>query len=137
MFPFYLLLRLNAAKVARLQAAYREADGLGELNGIVHSLGLFDDRLKGLRGVTEAFLFGRDDFDVDPKTHKTRGIGEFGHHSFLIFCRDGGVPVVPPKDQFDIPRKSTREQWLRVPRNDGRPLMDSQAPHRRDSYALS
>ena len=70
-----------------------EADGLGELNGIVHSLGLFDDRLKGLRGVTEAFLFGRDDFDVDPKTHKTRGIGEFGHHSFLIFCRDAGASL--------------------------------------------
>ena len=70
-----------------------EADGLGELNGIVHSLGLFDDRLKGLVGITEAFLLGGDEFMVDLKEHKIRGIGEFGWHSWLIFCRDAGATL--------------------------------------------
>ena len=63
------------------------------LKEIIASLGLFDDRLKGLVGITEAFLLGDDEFMVDLKEHKIRGIGEFGWHSWLIFCRDGGATL--------------------------------------------
>ena len=37
---------------------------------IVHSLGLFDDRLKGLVAITQAFLLGGDAFAVDLGEHK-------------------------------------------------------------------
>ena len=57
---------------------------------IVHSLGLFDDRLKGIIGITQAFLLGGDAFAVDLGENKIRGIGKFGWHSWLIFCRDMG-----------------------------------------------
>jgi len=60
---------------------------------IMHSLGLFDDRLKGLIGVTQAFLVGDDCFQIDLKEHKVRGIGEFGYHSWLIFTRDQGATL--------------------------------------------
>jgi hypothetical protein len=65
----------------------------GALKGIIASLGLFDDRLKGLVGITETFLLGDDEFMVDLKEHKIRGIGEFGWHSWLIFCRDAGATL--------------------------------------------
>ena len=35
-----------------------------ELKPIIHSLGLFEDRLKSLVNVTRAFLFGNDAFEV-------------------------------------------------------------------------
>ena len=67
----------------------------GALKEIIASLGLFDDRLKGLVGITEAFLLGDDAFMVDLKENKIRGIGEFGWHSWLIFCRDAGASLKP------------------------------------------
>ena len=63
------------------------------LKGMINSLGLFDDRLKGLVAITEAFLLGDDEFMVDLKEHKIKGIGEFGYHSWLIFCRDAGASL--------------------------------------------
>ena len=36
-----------------------------------------------------------DAFAVDLKEHKIRGIGEFGYHSWLIFCRDLGATLRP------------------------------------------
>jgi hypothetical protein len=63
---------------------------MAELRAGIGSLGLFDDRIKGLIAITEAFLLGDDAFAVDLKEHKIRGIGEFGYHSWLIFCRDQG-----------------------------------------------
>ena len=70
-----------------------EANETAGLRVLINSLGLFDDRLKALISITQAFLLGEDTFAVDLKQHKIRGIGEFGHHSFLIFCRDGGATL--------------------------------------------
>ena len=67
------------------------------LHAIIKSLGLFDDRLKGLVGVTEAFLLGDDAFAVGIKENKIRGIGPFGYHSWAIFCRDQGCTLTDPK----------------------------------------
>jgi methyl-CpG-binding domain protein 4 len=72
----------------------------------IHSLGLFDDRLKSLIALTTRFL-NAPVFNVspDPKSEdKIRGIGAFGYESYLVFCRDegasiklsdGGRPLVP------------------------------------------
>ena len=74
-----------------LETVVRQSQ-MDDLKTGIGSLGLFDDRLKGLIAITEAFLLGGDRFavDLDPKGHKIRGIGEFGYHSWLIFCRDQG-----------------------------------------------
>ena len=67
------------------------------LRALINSLGLFDDRLKSLTAITTAFLLPEngDAFAVDLKAHKIRGIGEFGYHSWLIFCCDLGDTVRP------------------------------------------
>jgi len=70
------------------------------LRELVNSLGLFDDRLKSLTAITTAFLLpaegAGDAFEVGLKEpHKIRGIGEFGYHSWLIFCRDLGGTIKP------------------------------------------
>ncbi len=65
-------------------------DETAELRALINPLGLFDDRLKTLVSITRAFLLGPDAFSVDLAENKIRGIGPFGHHSWLIFCRDMG-----------------------------------------------
>lgn len=60
----------------------------------INSLGLFDDRLKSLTAITRAFLLGADAFEVGlAPPHKVHGVGKFGVHSFLIFCRDQGATL--------------------------------------------
>ena len=62
---------------------------------VVYSLGLFDDRLKSLTSITQAFLLGGDVFSVDLKEHKIHGVGKFGWQSWLLFCRDMGATIKP------------------------------------------
>lgn len=69
----------------------------------IHSLGLFDDRLKSLVALTDHFLQGAevdgerlDTFDVDTdrtSPHKIHGIGPFGRDSYLVFCKDQGPTI--------------------------------------------
>ena len=91
-----------------------------KIQGAIHSLGLFDDRLKSLVSLTEAFLHGvklepakgaksprADEFKVEldrKSPHKIHGVGPFGHDSWLVFCKDasasmslskGGDPIAP------------------------------------------
>ena len=96
---------------ARVQVRGDEA--VSTLRPLVHSLGLFDDRLKALVSITQvwdraptltyphlpsptrtlptqAFLLGPDCFSVDLAEHKIHGVGKFGWQSWLIFCRDMG-----------------------------------------------
>ena len=79
----------------------------------IHSLGLFDDRLKSLCSLTDTFLHGAalepkkgakspraDEFrvDLDRKSpHKIHGVGPFGHDSFLVFCKDEGATITLSK----------------------------------------
>ena len=79
----------------------------------IHSLGLFDDRLKSLCSLTDTFLYGAalepkkgakspraDEFrvDLDRKSpHKIHGVGPFGHDSFLVFCKDEGATITLSK----------------------------------------
>ena len=66
------------------------------LRELVHSLGLFDDRLRSLTAITTAFLSGPDAFTVGLEpSNKVHGVGKFGVHSFLIFCRDQGAQLRP------------------------------------------
>ena len=61
----------------------------------INSLGLFDDRLKSLISLTTRFIEA-DEFKVDPdpkSEHKIRGVGAFGHESYLVFCRDAGATI--------------------------------------------
>lgn len=65
------------------------------VKGVIHSLGLFDDRLKSLIALTTKFLEAPV-FTVcpDPKSeHKIRGIGAFGYESYLVFCKDQGAKI--------------------------------------------
>ena len=81
---------------AFLAAATEEKGSLAPLREAIHSLGLFDDRLKSLVAIARHFLHSADAFDVGLKPpHKIHGIGEFGYHSFLIFCRDEGATLRP------------------------------------------
>ena len=53
----------------------------------INSLGLFDDRLKSLVGVTTAFLLpdeGADAFSVDLKAHKIRGALQVTSHELRV-----------------------------------------------------
>ncbi|EOD35093.1 hypothetical protein EMIHUDRAFT_110939 [Emiliania huxleyi CCMP1516] len=83
------------------QAEVVQRGQVDALRGLVNSLGLFDDRLKSLLAITTAFLLpaeGEDAFAVDLKKreqggHKIHGVGEFGWHSWLIFCRDMGATL--------------------------------------------
>ena len=68
-----------------------ERNETGRAYQAMASLGLFDDRLKGLADITRKFLTGDDHFAVDLKEHKIRGVGPFGYHSWAIFCRDMGA----------------------------------------------
>ncbi len=60
-----------------------EGGETGELRGLIHSLGLFDDRLQPLCAVTRAFMLPEEEetdvFEIDLKERKIRGIGEFGY----------------------------------------------------------
>lgn len=67
----------------------------GRVKGAIHSLGLFDDRLKSLTALTTRFLYAPI-FHVSPDAkseHKIRGIGAFGYESYLVFCRDEGATI--------------------------------------------
>merc|ERR1719155_435544 len=73
----------------------------------IHSLGLFDDRLRSLVSLTETFLHGAreepakgakspraDEFRVETdrkSIHKIHGVGPFGHDSWRVFCKDEGA----------------------------------------------
>ena len=59
------------------------------LRELVNSLGLYDDRLKSLTAIATAFLLpeGGDEFAVDLKEHKIRGIG--------VSCGGGSNPAGP------------------------------------------
>lgn len=61
----------------------------GALKEVIFSLGLFDDRVRSLVSITQAFL-NAGEFAVDLAEHKIHGVGKFGYHSWLIFCRDMG-----------------------------------------------
>jgi hypothetical protein len=55
---------------------------------ILRSLGLFPSRMAGVLDVTQRFL-DMPEFDVGLQGDlKIKGVGEFGYHSYLIFCRD-------------------------------------------------
>ena len=82
-----VVLLLDAAEKVLAQG---DTAGLKE---VVHSLGLFDDRLKALTAITSTFLTGADAFAVDQAAHKIYGVGKFGEHSFRIFCRDEGATL--------------------------------------------
>lgn len=76
--------------------AQRVIDGgqTDELRALIHSLGLFDDRVRSLAAITTAFLAGDDRFEVGLEpAHKVHGVGQFGVHSFLIFVRDQGATL--------------------------------------------
>mmetsp|Transcript_23920 Transcript_23920/g.40687 ORF Transcript_23920/g.40687 Transcript_23920/m.40687 type:complete len:387 (-) Transcript_23920:299-1459(-) len=65
------------------------------VKGAIHSLGLFDDRLKSLTALTTRFLHAAV-FNVSPDAkseHKIRGIGAFGYESYLVFCQDQGATI--------------------------------------------
>ena len=55
---------------------------------ILRSLGLFPNRMAGVLDVTQRFI-DLPEFDVGLQGDlKIKGVGEFGYHSYLIFCRD-------------------------------------------------
>ena len=67
------------------------------VKAVINPLGLFDDRLKSLVALTNAFLNGHDAFDLatDRKSpHKIHGIGPFAVDSFNVFCRDKGSDII-------------------------------------------
>jgi hypothetical protein len=66
------------------------------LRELIHSLGLFDDRLRSLTAITTAFLAGADAFSAGLQPpHKIHGVGQFGVDSFRIFARDEGAQLKP------------------------------------------
>ena len=65
------------------------------VKGAIHSLGLFEDRLRSLSALTSKFIES-DIFEVspDPKSeYKIHGIGAFGYESYLVFCKDSGPTI--------------------------------------------
>ena len=96
-------------------SAFADERDWASVKTAIHSLGLFDDRLRSLTSLTDAFLRGAplakneraDEFKVEldrKSPHKIHGVGPFGHDSFRVFCRDegatialsaGGEPVAP------------------------------------------
>ena len=105
----------------------------------IHSLGLFDDRLKSLAALTDHFLQGAplpagegeallkaedgtpqprraDAFDLslDRKSpHKIHGVGPFGIDSWRVFCKDEGATIKLNKASKDILEPFVR--WRRRP----------------------
>jgi len=100
--------------------AFVEETDYSRIQAEIHSLGLFDDRLRSLIALSDAFLHGAplepkkkarspraDEFlvELDRKSpHKIHGVGPFGHDSWLCFCKDkgatmslskGGDPIAP------------------------------------------
>ncbi|CAM9427683.1 unnamed protein product [Ectocarpus fasciculatus] len=75
--------------------AFLQETGWSRVKNEINSLGLFDDRLKSLISLTTRFIEA-DEFEVDPdpkSEHKIRGVGAFGHESYLVFCRDAGATI--------------------------------------------
>jgi len=67
-----------------------------EVQPLIHSLGMFDQRFKALTAVTEAFL-SMPEFDIglekkskDGPGNKIFGCGPFTVDSYAIFCRNAG-----------------------------------------------
>lgn len=76
-------------------SSFLDETNWSRVKGMIHSLGLFDDRLKSLIALTTRFI-GADVFSVnaDNKSeHKIHGIGAFGYESYLVFCRDEGASI--------------------------------------------
>ena len=78
---------------------------------VVHSLGLFDDRLKGLVAITQAFLLGSDAFAVDldatAQGHKIRGVGAPPPSvppPALSFTNQPPPPAAPPLSDRTLAR---------------------------------
>jgi len=66
----------------------------GEIEPILHPLGLFQSRYRSILELSRQFLV-LPEFTLDLKAHKVYGFGEFAFDSYLLFCKGMATKCVP------------------------------------------